>query len=548
MQAVILQPPYPSAPTAARARDCQAWMLARLAELPPKETDLVLLPEYAVAPGLDSPELLFRFAETEGDAFLRRVETETRRLGAFLTVGTVRRSGLCRVNRTVVFGPDAAAVAAYDKTHLTGVERQALGLTPGGGAGQFRLARWRAGIAVCFDLYFPEYIEALAAEQVDMILCPSYQRSESPDRIRLICGCRALDAGAYILRSGYAMADASHGGTSLVAGPDGRVLADAGSEPGVLKFSFDPGTKFHKPASHGQPATNHRRLIERHRRPHLYRPYPERTRRILDSPFPRLCAHRGLSAVCPENTVPAFAAAAALPGVHEIELDLWLSRDGVPVVCHDPRLDRTTDGTGIIPEMNWTDIRRVDAGVRHGQEWRGVRVPTLDEVIDAVDGRVGLNIHIKAPGPDNRLIQLVCDRIRECGAVESAYIAGDASVLEAARRYAPEIARACLAAQDRPTQQIEAALQLECRRIQFGRNAAAEHIAAARDAGLVCNLFWSDDPDDARQWCTKGIQVLLTNAAHSLAAAEIGGPLSQAPIPTADMSVGGGAAESRQNC
>ncbi|NOY80711.1 MAG: hypothetical protein GXP31_06865 [Kiritimatiellaeota bacterium] len=518
MQATILQPPYPSASSAALARDCQTWMLARLAELPPGKTDLIVLPEYATAPGIDAPELLFQFSATTGADFLQRLQTAAERLNAFITVGTVQRSGRRHVNRTVVFGPDATAVAVYDKTHLTAVERETLKLAPGGKPGLFPLKRWRAGLAVCFDLYFPEYFEALAAEQVDVILCPSYQRSESPERIRLICGCRALDTGAYVLRSGYAMADRSRGGASLAAGPDGRILTDAGSEPGVLTVSFDPETKFRKPASHGQAAIDHRRLIERHRRPNLYRPSPKRRRRILDSPFPRLCAHRGLSAVCPENTVPAFAAAAALPGVHEIEFDLWLSRDGVPVVCHDPKLDRTTNGTGYVPELDWTDIRRLDAGVRRGEEWRGVRVPSLDEVIDAVDGRVGLNIHIKAPGPDNRLIHLVCDRIREYGDVETAYIAGDGPVLEAARQYAPEIARACLAAQDRPAQQIEAALRFECRRIQFGRNATAEHIVAARDANLICNLFWSDEPDDASRWCAKGIQVVLTNAAHTLAA------------------------------
>ena len=51
--------------------------------------------------------------------------------------------------------------------------------------------------------------------------------------------------------------------------------------------------------------------------------------------FPRLCAHRGLSLAMPENSIPSFAAALAC-GAHEIEFDLWLSADGVPVVCQDP--------------------------------------------------------------------------------------------------------------------------------------------------------------------------------------------------------------------
>ena len=74
------------------------------------------------------------------------------------------------------------------------------------------------------------------------------------------------------------------------------------------------------------------------------------------SPFPRLCAHRRASHVCPENTLPAFGSAIAL-GAQEIELDLWMSAGGVPVACHDSSVDRTTDGEGPITEMDWADIQ-----------------------------------------------------------------------------------------------------------------------------------------------------------------------------------------------
>src|SRR5438876_9015920 len=64
-------------------------------------------------------------------------------------------------------------------------------------------------------------------------------------------------------------------------------------------------------------------------------------------PFPRVCAHRGLSGLCPENTLPAFAAAVAL-GADEIELDVWASRDGELVVCHDDDVARTSNGKGLV--------------------------------------------------------------------------------------------------------------------------------------------------------------------------------------------------------
>ena len=150
------------------------------------------------------------------------------------------------------------------------------------------------------------------------------------------------------------------GGRSLVAAPTGALLADAGQDACVITAELDPKRKFVKPASHGQPSVEHRTLIESHRRPAVYRRRAERAQQVAASPFPWLCAHRGLSQACPENTLPAFAAAIAA-GAHEIEFDVWTSRDGVPVVCHDPSADRTTDGSGKLAELSWADIRRLDA-------------------------------------------------------------------------------------------------------------------------------------------------------------------------------------------
>lgn len=231
---------------------------------------------------------------------------------------------------------------------------------------------------------------------------------------------------------------------------------------------------------------------------------------------PRLCAHQGLRATCPENTLPAFGAALAL-GVHEIEFDLWMSRDGVPVVYHDPTVDRTTNGSGRIAEMDWSEIRELDAGLQRGPGWRGVRVPRFEELVEFVDGRCGLNIHIKEPGPDGRLVKLVCDMIRERGLMQLGYVAGEEDVLQVAKDYAPDVSRACLAQQKDPARQLEVALEFDCARAQFSRDTVTEDDARrAHDAGIVCNLFWSDEPDDAWGYVQRGIDVILTNAANLL--------------------------------
>ena len=143
---------------------------------------------------------------------------------------------------------------------------------------------------------------------------------------------------------------------------------------------------------------------------------------IAKTGFPHLCAHRGLSKACPENTLPAFAAAMAV-GAHEIEFDLWSSRDGVPVVCHDATVDRTTDGAGRISDLTWREIRGLDAGIRCGEAWRGVRVPRLEEVLAFAGGRIALNVHLKDTGPGDATLRQVCDLLLGQELAGSAYLA-----------------------------------------------------------------------------------------------------------------------------
>lgn len=481
--------------------------------LSPGEQELVVLPEYANAPGLWVG--LRDFASGEGGAFIEQVAGAARRLACLLAVGVVVSDGGRWVNRTLLF--DCGQLCfAYDKVHLTDAESAELGLCAGSDIPVVECGGVRIGFATCFDLYFAEHFEALAEQRADLIVCPAYQRSESAGRIRLLARARAMDAGAYLLRSSYAMTTPGHGGHSLIAAPDGTLVAEAGSAQGVLCAAIDPSRRFIKPASHDRPPVEHRQLVETHRRPFLYRPYSARARALSNSPWPRLCAHRGLSATCPENTLPAFGAALAL-GVHEIELDLWPSRDGVPVVCHDPRVDRTTDGQGRIADLTWAEISALDAGGWFGSKWRGVRMPRFEQVLDLIDGRAMLNIHIKDAGSDGCLVRLVCDLVRRRGRADMAYIAGDAvAVLEAAREYAPEIPRACLLYQDDPSRQVEAAMQFACQRVQFTRRVTPSEVRLARQAGLVCNLFWSDDPADAQAYVRMGIDVILTNAPHVL--------------------------------
>ncbi|MEJ7837622.1 MAG: glycerophosphodiester phosphodiesterase family protein [Thermomicrobiales bacterium] len=99
-------------------------------------------------------------------------------------------------------------------------------------------------------------------------------------------------------------------------------------------------------------------------------------------------AHRGASIEFPENTLAAFQRAVDL-GTAGVELDVHLSRDGVPVVIHDESVDRTTNGSGKIADLTLAEIQVLDAG-------RGEKVPTLAEVFDIVAGKLKVDIEVKA--------------------------------------------------------------------------------------------------------------------------------------------------------
>lgn len=102
--------------------------------------------------------------------------------------------------------------------------------------------------------------------------------------------------------------------------------------------------------------------------------------RTVDA-LPYVTAHRGESASTPENTMPAFRAAVA-NGADLVETDVQLTSDRVPVLLHDTTVDRTTDGTGLVGELTFAEVRGLDAGSWYGAEYTGTRVPMFDDLLN----------------------------------------------------------------------------------------------------------------------------------------------------------------------
>jgi len=122
-------------------------------------------------------------------------------------------------------------------------------------------------------------------------------------------------------------------------------------------------------------------------------------------------AHRGASGegLAPENTLAAFEMAIQI-GVDAVEVDVHATRDNRVIVIHDATLDRTTDRFGVIRDLTYDEIKEADAGSWFGAEFKGERVPELEEVLDLARHRALLLIEIKADFLAEKVLQTVVEK------------------------------------------------------------------------------------------------------------------------------------------
>ncbi len=124
--------------------------------------------------------------------------------------------------------------------------------------------------------------------------------------------------------------------------------------------------------------------------------------------------HRGASAYAPENTLAAFNLALDM-GADGVELDVTLTKDGVPVIIHDDTVDRTTDGHGPIQQMTLAQVKCLDAGSKFDPKFAGERIPTLAQALKGVGQRGIVNIELKGMSKkDDGLEKAVLAVIEDC--------------------------------------------------------------------------------------------------------------------------------------
>lgn len=142
--------------------------------------------------------------------------------------------------------------------------------------------------------------------------------------------------------------------------------------------------------------------------PELRAAHPSRLSAEEPDRRPRLMviAHRGDSTDFPENTIAAIEGGFAL-GCELVEVDVRLSRDGVPIVMHDERVDRTTNGKGLVADLTLAELKALDAGSWKDSRFENERVPTLAEALQAANGKGKLLLDVAVGGMGAAVAEVV---------------------------------------------------------------------------------------------------------------------------------------------
>ena len=229
----------------------------------------------------------------------------------------------------------------------------------------------------------------------------------------------------------------------------------------------------------------------------------------------RLCAHRGLSAALPENSLPAFGAAVAA-GAAEIEFDLWWTKDGEIVSLHDATLGRVSNGSGAVYEKTFAELKDLDFGIRRGEHFKGLRIVRFEDILRQFAGRTIMNIHLKTTDghwQDEHLAK-VLELIDRYGVRRSVYFMTEWFALqEQLARAAPDIPR-CMghSGTNANDEIVDNAVKYGCRMVQlFKPYFTGRTFERAHAAGLRCNVYWADDPEEAKRLFEMGADTVLTN-------------------------------------
>ncbi|MBE6667656.1 MAG: hypothetical protein E7607_05060 [Ruminococcaceae bacterium] len=525
MKICVIQPKYSFDPRDARKCFEELLMLMDKCD---SSMDLIVLPEYSDAlADVVGKEGFYGAVREFNETLMKKASETAKRCNSLIFVNAGYKTENGVRNTTHAIDRSGKIVGRYFKAHPapSEVKTDAEGGHELDVAYSYEIAEpyvmeiegLRFGFLTCYDFYFYENFARIARENVDIIIGCSLQRTDSHEALSIINKFLCYNTNAYLVRASVSLGeDVKKCGCSMVVAPDGKTVLNMESRVGLGICDIDPRAKYYKPAGHMGAPKAHYEYIEEGRRPWLYRnggasvvPFDQVMK------YPRICAHRGFNTVAPENSMPAFGAAVAL-GAEEIEFDLWSTKDGVIVSCHDSTLDRVSNGTGKIYDHTYAELLELDFGAKYGEKFAGLKIPTFEEILQKFAGRVIMNIHVKIWDHE-----FECDMLEEIVALIRKYdcsqhvyfMTSSDKMIRRAMEYASDI-RCCVGwdGNKDPMSMVERAIKLGAYKIQlFKPYFTEETVKKAHEHGILCNVFFADDPQEARKYREMGIDTILTN-------------------------------------
>jgi predicted amidohydrolase len=201
-----------------------------------------------------SSERLFERVKPEAEtAILGDFAALARHLGVWLHIGSVavRVGERKAANRSFLFAPDGRVAARYDKIHMFDVDlpsgesyRESKNYRPGGAAVNARMPWGTLGMTTCYDLRFPEQYKALARAGADFLAVPSaFTRQTGEAHWQVLLRARAIETGCFVFAAAqggdHEVGRATYG-HSMIVSPWGEILAEGGTEPGIISAEIDP--------------------------------------------------------------------------------------------------------------------------------------------------------------------------------------------------------------------------------------------------------------------------------------------------------------------
>ena len=228
---------------------------------------------------------------------------------------------------------------------------------------------------------------------------------------------------------------------------------------------------------------------------------------------PVVFAHRGASAYAPENTMASFRKALEM-GAGGIELDVQASSDGHLVVIHDEAVDRVSNGKGMIRDKTLMELKSLDFGSWHSQNYKNERIPELFEVLELLaSGNVILNIEIKnGPVFYPGIEQKVADAVKSYGMVNRTIISSfNHYSLVKIRKADPEMRTAILYVAGLYEPWVYAKhVGAEAINPLF-YNIVPEVMKGCIENGIKVNPFTVDGPEHIKSMALAGVDGIITN-------------------------------------